>query len=49
MPIRRMSDPYDALADAVGLLVGILLYGLLLRYGRVKSTQSSTASAPRES
>ena len=46
IPVRRMSDPYDALADAVGLLIGILLYGLLARYGYA---ESSTASAPRES
>lgn len=49
IPVRRMSDPYDALADAVGLLIGILLYGLLIRYGYVQSAQSSTASASRES
>ena len=46
IPVRRMSDPYDALADAVGLLIGILLYGLLVRYG---DTESSTASASRGS
>jgi uncharacterized membrane protein len=46
IPVRRMSDPYDALADAVGLLIGILLYGLLVRYG---DADSSTASASRES
>jgi len=27
LPIRRSGDPYDAVADGVGLLVGILLYG----------------------
>jgi VanZ family protein len=45
MPIRRLGDPYDALADGLGLLVGILIYGLLVRWRR---KQSSTASAPND-
>jgi VanZ family protein len=46
MPIRRTGDPYDALADGAGLLVGILLYGLFLRQ---RARQSAAASAPCDS
>ena len=46
MPIRRMGDPYDALADGVGLLVGILLYGLFLRR---RGAQSPVPSASQDS
>jgi hypothetical protein len=43
MPVRRMGDPYDALADAVGLLVGILLYSLLVRYGDAPSSADAAS------
>jgi VanZ family protein len=31
LPIRRMADPYDALADGVGLLAGLLGYVAYVR------------------
>lgn len=46
MPIRRMGDPYDALADGTGLLAGIFLYGVLLHR---RARRSSAASPPRDS
>lgn len=32
IPVRRMADPYDALADGLGLLVGIVLYAGYVRW-----------------
>lgn len=43
LPVRRVADPYDALADAVGLLFGIVLYGVYLRW-----REARTASSPPE-
>ncbi|MFB6248175.1 MAG: VanZ family protein [Salinibacter sp.] len=41
LPLRRMADPYDALADVVGLLFGILLYGAYVRWGTSKEPSPS--------
>jgi hypothetical protein len=43
LPVPRMADPYDALADAVGLVFGIVLYGAYLRWRAPR-----TASSPPE-
>lgn len=39
MPIRRMADPYDAIADIAGLVVGILLYAIYM--ARVRARRST--------
>jgi len=39
MPIRRMADPYDALADVAGLLVGLLFYATYM--ARVRARRST--------
>jgi hypothetical protein len=39
MPIRRMADPYDAVADIAGLLAGILLYAMYM--ARVRAQRST--------
>jgi hypothetical protein len=41
LPLRRMADPYDALADVLGLLFGILLYGAYVRWGARKEPSPS--------
>ncbi len=41
LPLRRMADPYDALADVLGLLFGILLYGAYIRWGTRKEASPS--------
>jgi hypothetical protein len=41
LPFRRVADPYDALADVVGLLFGILLYGAYLRWGTLREPSPS--------
>jgi len=41
LPLRRMADPYDALADVLGLLFGILLYGAYVRWGPRKEPSPS--------
>jgi hypothetical protein len=41
LPIRRVADPYDALADGVGLLVGLLGYVL---YARRTASAAESAS-----
>jgi hypothetical protein len=41
LPLRRVADPYDALADVVGLLFGILLYGVYVRWGTSKEASPS--------
>jgi hypothetical protein len=33
LPLQRVADPYDALANVVGLLFGILLHSVYVRWG----------------
>mgnify|MGYP006424787343 CR=1 FL=1 len=44
MPIRRMPDPYDALANVTGLLVGILLSAGALARFRARRSSAEEAS-----
>lgn len=41
LPFRRVADPYDALANVVGLLFGIVLYGVYVRWGTSKEASPS--------
>lgn len=41
LPLQRVADPYDALADVLGLLFGILLYGAYVRWGARKEPSPS--------
>lgn len=40
LPLQRMGDPYDALANGCGLLVSVLAYALYVRCGTVTDRRS---------
>ncbi|PSQ78898.1 MAG: hypothetical protein BRD35_00205 [Bacteroidetes bacterium QH_7_62_13] len=34
LPLKRTADPYDALANGIGLLLSVITYGVFYRMGR---------------
>lgn len=43
MPLRRMGDPYDALANGIGLVLSVGVYGILI-HRRVAEADPSSRS-----
>lgn len=41
MPVRRFADPYDAVANSVGLAVGLLCYVVFVRWGTHEPVSST--------
>jgi VanZ family protein len=45
LPVRRHGDPYDALANVIGLLVALLTYAAFLRWRAPRTSGSRSTEA----